>query len=721
MIQMSLFNPDPPTTAGSIVDDNGKTLGCYTYLTSNEQDRIDTYCDSLLAEYKNNPNYWIVVDLECSGLNFKTDKIWLIAIGSSEQEAVIVNPYNVDMTKLKEVLNTIPLTNHNIKFDNLFLKKNYGVNPKVHLDTMIGGQILEAGVTVSYSLEAMGMRWNIAVLDKKITMEFTRPNFTYDSIENHHVNYAALDAVVTYKLGKVLEFELKHSKLWKEVWVSLDRPTLEVVMDIEYQGVPIDIPKVKEVRAELEKEHEKTLYTLKKLWTPFNHASNLQVLSVLNARAKIKSTVKENAKVDNTRDLKKWAKENIDGEFSEECKMFLKYDLDRAAKCEFFTVDEKALAAYREDPLVEAILSLRKLAKLIGTYLLPWETDHVDKDTGMIHPNFRVHGAETGRLSCNNPNVQNIPGKFREFFAAPEGQKILTLDYSQYELRVYAVRSKEKVLIDSYNKRGELMTELRGLSEEIRMKPWEATGLADQKEGPFIDWLDEQGFSEGLNEKLKELYYGLQKTDMHRVTASKVFNTPLEEITGKQRSVGKTLNFAILYGSAPAGIAEQLKLKENITVSIDEASKFVEGYHKAYPAGSKYIRDMHRSVLYPGHTLTIAGRRRRYYFMEPKGSKDWGKEKGNFEREAMNYSIQAVNADVTKRAMGNIYPLLRKQNEGARLIMQIHDELVALSPNERTDFYVRLIEQEMIKASDHDLKGVVPTEVGIKVGQTWCK
>jgi DNA polymerase I-like protein with 3'-5' exonuclease and polymerase domains len=335
---------------------------------------------------------------------------------------------------------------------------------------------------------------------------------------------------------------------------------------------------------------------------------------------------------------------------------------------------------------------------------------------------------------------------------APSGYEIITADYSQFELRAFAERAGETLMIESYQRRHSLIEEIRSLSGELGVTQWQAAHLADLKGGlpgefdkaedflaPTLDTLK---ISPALIKQIEGLHGELQKTDLHRVTASKVFGKALEEVTGADRKIGKIINFMLLYGGGARRLMEQLIL-DGIKVDFHEAHRMVEEYHKAFKQGSAYIKAMQQTVLLYGRTETIAGRRRLYHLEGDPRSSDYQRIKSSYERQAVNFSIQGVNADVTKRAMSWIHRAFALQsltgNLGAvesiplgyhrapalgeghpQLLISVHDEIVSLAPKEQAIGCAKLMERLMIEAARCDLKKV-PIEVGLAIDSVWKK
>ena len=306
-----------------------------------------------------------------------------------------------------------------------------------------------------------------------------------------------------------------------------------------------------------------------------------------------------------------------------------------------------------DTPVVKDILEYRTLTKLKSTYAdaLP---DYIAAD-GRIHTTFSQTTTATGRLSSSEPNLQNIPirteiGKqLRKVFVADEGCVFIDADYSQIELRVLASLSGDEELIDSYR----------------------------------------------------------SEKDIHRITASKVFKVPFEEVTDVQRRNAKAVNFGIVYGISSFGLSQDL------SISKKEAAEYIEKYFETYPGIKGYLDGLIKDAKDKGYSETYYGRRRP--IPELKSSNFMQRSFG--ERVAMNAPIQGTAADIIKRAMISVWREIDERGLKGRLILQVHDELLIECPESEKDIMTELLERNMKAAAD--LK--VELSVGIESGHNWLE
>ncbi|MBP3577648.1 MAG: DNA polymerase I [Lachnospiraceae bacterium] len=304
-----------------------------------------------------------------------------------------------------------------------------------------------------------------------------------------------------------------------------------------------------------------------------------------------------------------------------------------------------------EDPVIEKILEYRTLTKLKSTY-----ADGLDafiKEDGRIHTKFQQTVTATGRLSSAEPNLQNIPVRIelgrqiRKMFTPKEGCVFVDADYSQIELRILAHMSGDDSLIQAYR----------------------------------------------------------EEQDIHRMTASKVFHIPFEEVTPAQRSNAKAVNFGIVYGISSFGLGQDL----NITRK--EAEGYINQYFATYPGIKQYLDSLVAEAKETGSVSTMYGRKRPV----PEIASSNFMQRSFGERIAMNSPIQGTAADIMKIAMLRVYMALKEENLRAKILLQIHDELLIEAPKEEASKVAELLQREMMAAAN--LR--VPLSVEVKTGDNW--
>jgi len=317
------------------------------------------------------------------------------------------------------------------------------------------------------------------------------------------------------------------------------------------------------------------------------------------------------------------------------------------------STDEEVLAKLAEDyPLPRLVLQWRSLAKLKSTY-----TDKLPRmihpHTGRVHTSYHQAVAVTGRLASNDPNLQNIPirtvegRRIREAFIAPPGYRIMSADYSQIELRIMAHISGDPGLLGAFA-RGE---------------------------------------------------------DVHRATAAEVFGVPVEDVSAEQRRFAKVINFGLIYGMSPFGLAS------NLGIDRQQAKSTIDRYFARYPGVLAYMEGIRTRARAQGYVETVFGRR---LWLAEINSPN-GPRRQAAERAAINAPMQGTAADLIKMAMIVVDRRLREGSMASRLIMQVHDELVF----EVADGEEAPLEDLVRDAMLHVAQLAVPLEVGIGIGANW--
>jgi DNA polymerase-1 len=390
--------------------------------------------------------------------------------------------------------------------------------------------------------------------------------------------YAVEDADITFQLAQKFRPELKEAKT-EDLFNDIEIPLLHVLADMELEGIKLDTEFLNSLSKDLDndiKNLETKIY--EDAGEEFNIGSPKQLGEILFDKMKL-------------------------------------VDKPKKTKTGQYSTAEDVLSYLAKDhPIIQHVLEYRGLSKLKSTYIdaLPGQ---VEPSTGRVHTDYMQTVAATGRLSSNNPNLQNIPIRTergrqvrKAFVPRNEDYILLAADYSQIELRIIAALSQETTMIEAF-KNGE---------------------------------------------------------DIHASTASKVFNIPLDEVTREQRSNAKTVNFGIIYGVSAFGLSNQTDL------SRGEAKDLIDTYYKTYPKLRNYISEQIDFAREHGYVQTVLGRRR--YLKDINGSN--AVVRGAAERNAVNAPIQGSAADIIKIAMINIYRKLEEGDFRTKMLLQVHDELV---------------------------------------------
>ncbi|WP_299364973.1 DNA polymerase I [Winogradskyella sp.] len=390
--------------------------------------------------------------------------------------------------------------------------------------------------------------------------------------------YAVEDADITLQLKEHFEKELSEANTQK-LFDDIEIPLLRVLADMELEGINLD----KDFLGLLSKELDTDIANLEKriyeaAGEEFNIASPKQLGVILFEKMKL-------------------------------------VDKPKKTKTGQYSTAEDVLSYLAKDhEIIQNILDFRGLSKLKSTYVdaLPQQ---VEENTGRVHTDYMQTVAATGRLSSNNPNLQNIPIRTergrqvrKAFVPKNEDYTLLAADYSQIELRIIAALSEEENMIQAF-KNGE---------------------------------------------------------DIHASTASKVFNVPISEVTREQRSNAKTVNFGIIYGVSAFGLSNQTNLTRS------ESKELIETYYATYPKLRNYIQDQVDFARDNGYVQTVLGRRR---YLKDINSRN-AVVRGAAERNAVNAPIQGSAADIIKIAMINIHKRLNEGEYKTKMLLQVHDELV---------------------------------------------
>ncbi len=556
-------------------------------------------------------------DLVGMSFSFKSGEAYYAPVPADREECLkILNIYkpffeNEQIVKIAQ----------NIKYDALVLK-SYDIELKgLYYDTMIAHYLMEPELrhNMDYLAETY-LKYQPMKIDTLIGKKGKNQLSMRDVPVEKVKDYAAEDADITFQLKEFLAPKLEKEGLL-ELYQTMEEPLVKVLVDLEHEGIRLDSGFLNEYSEELDKgikEIEKGIY--EKAGVHFNIASPKQVGEVLFE------------------------------------KLGIPYRWSKTKSGQYSTNEEKLTELAFDNPIVSEILRFRGLSKLKSTYVdaLP---KMVNPRTGRIHSSFNQALAATGRLSSNNPNLQNIPirtpegAKVREaFIPRDENHVLLAADYSQVELRLIAEISGDEAMLEAFQ--------------------------AGQ--------------------------------DIHRATAAGVFGVPFEEVTREQRYRAKTVNFSIVYGAGATNLSRQLNIKRS------EAKELIEQYFRQYQGLKSYMDNIVEEARKNGYVKTLMGRRRYLRDIDSKSSL----AKSNAERIAINTPIQGSAADLIKIAMVNIHEVFKARQFKSRMILQVHDELVFDVHKDELEIVKPIIEDKMKNAMPQ-LKVPILVEMGI--GQTWLE
>lgn len=440
----------------------------------------------------------------------------------------------------------------------------------------------------------------------RLNIDYSTEDF--DDLNNIDTYFAAIAAI-----EELQRKELKSENLW-DLYENIEMPLVEVLVDMEATGIKTEV----DILKKLGKENE---------------------IEIAKLEAEIYEIAGEKFNVNSPQQLGNILFEKMELPFGKKNKTGYSTNVDVLEKLKEHT------------PIAEKILEYRGLTKLNSTYVSGLSS--LISDDGRIRPHFMQTVAATGRISCVEPNLQNIPVKtkigreIRKAFVADEGKVLVGADYSQIELRVLAHLSGDENLKNAFN----------------------------------------------------------SGRDIHKMTASKVFNLPLEDVTSLDRSKAKAINFGVIYGMSGFGLSEELG------ISIKAAENYIKDYFSKYAAVKEYMDNEIAKCKNLGYTLTLMGRRR--FVPEISASNYMTRQFG--ERLAMNTPIQGSAADIIKMAMIKVHDRLKKELPSAKLILQIHDELIIEGNKEDAGKIESLLRESMESATLLSVK----LECNVATSQSW--
>ncbi len=510
----------------------------------------------------------------------------------------------------------------NVKYD-LTVLKWYGVEfAGQFFDTMLAHYLIEPeGRRNMDYLSAQFLRYEpIAIeelIGKKGKNQLTMRNIEIEKIRE----YAVEDADITLQLKNAFLPLITKRKVEK-VFNEVETPLVNVLLDMEYEGVRIDKDFLNQYSIELEKEAaccEENVYAVAEV--RFNLASPRQLGEVLFDKLKL--------------DPK--AKKTKSGQYA--------------------TGEDVLMKLASQHKIVDDILGFRELTKLKSTYIDALPT-MINRKTGRVHTCYNQAVAVTGRLSSNNPNLQNIPVRTergreirKAFVARDENHVIVSADYSQIELRIVAAISGDPNMCDAFK----------------------------------------------------------QGKDIHTATAAKVYNIEEADVTKEMRYKAKSVNFGIIYGQGAFGLSENLK------ISRGEAREIIENYKKQFPNIQQYMDDQMKFAQKHGYVETLLGRKR---WLKDINSANFT-VRGYAERNAINMPIQGTAADMIKLAMIKIHKQFKERNLKSKMILQVHDELVFDAYKDEIELIKPIIIDCMESALA--LPNDVPASADLGVGDNWLE
>ena len=512
--------------------------------------------------------------------------------------------------------NEIKKLGYNLKDDYIALKP-YGIKlENIYFDITIAEYLIDSMSSTSYECSAIAMKY----LTKKVKTKEELLGKGVKAKKYQDLSFEELSSHISQIIDTVksvmpiMEENLKESNM-DGLLYHVEMPLVEVLADMEYEGVKVDKEKLNELGSqfkEIIKKLESEIYEIS--GEEFNINSPKQLGLILFEK--------------------------------------LGLPVIKKTKTGYSTNAEVLDKLKDQSPIIDKIIEYRQIVKLNSTYV-EGLLSIINPIDGRIHSSFNQTITTTGRISSTEPNLQNIPVKLemgrniRKVFISDKGCKLVDADYSQVELRVLAHMSQDETMIDAFK----------------------------------------------------------HNEDIHTKTASQVFNVSMDEVTSKQRSDAKAVNFGIVYGKSDFGLSEDLN------IPVKQAKEYIENYFNKYNKIKEFMDNIIDDASSNGYVTTILNRRR--YIPEIKSSNFMLRNAG--KRAAMNAPIQGSAADIIKIAMINVYKKLEENNLKSKLILQVHDELIVEAVDSEIDIVKKIVKDEMENAVCLD----VNLDVDLNIGDSW--
>ena len=616
-------SPAPTAIAAHSVADKNIENTKHNYILVDTEEAIE----KLIALLKvNSP---ISYDSETTGIDANNAELVGLSFSIKPSEAyyVPVSENQIDAQALIEKFRSIfedekiLKIGQNIKYDALVLRYYNIKLAGIYFDTMLAHYVMHPELRHGMNfLSETYLKYAPVSIETLIGKGKNQTSMRDAPLEQVK-EYAAEDADVTIQLYNDFKPKLTTAAV-ENIFYDIEMPLVEVLTEMEFNGVRIDADFLAVYAKELVikiKSLEERVYEL--AGVKFNIASPKQVGEILFDKLK------------------------------------LPYRFKKTGKSDQYSTDEDKLTELAVNyPIARAILDFRGASKLLNTYVnaLP---KLINPKTGRVHSSFNQALAATGRLSSNNPNLQNIPVKTEEgrhirkaFIPRDANHVLVSADYSQIELRLIAEIAPEEAMLDDFSK----------------------------------------------------------GNDIHTATAARVYKIPMNEVTPTQRRNAKTVNFSIIYGAGATNLSQQLSIPRA------EAKALIEAYFVQYPGLNNYMKRIVEETQKSFYVNTLGGRRR---FVRDINSNS-SLERSNAERIAINTPIQGSAADMIKKAMIAIHKTFKEMKVESKLILQVHDELVFEVPRHELDIVQPIIIEKM-KNAIPNLR--VPIEVGIGYGDNWLE
>jgi DNA polymerase I-like protein with 3'-5' exonuclease and polymerase domains len=602
-----------------------------------------------------NPEAEIALDTETSSLDTATCRIYVLSLVIND------NAFVFDLTKFDKLTYVIQLiekhkiVGHNLKYDIKVIKNNTGVLLTNCYDTMLAEILIHQGTGKQlYSLEETTFNYLGKQLNKDVRESFYA-NGEVTSLTQEQIIYSIEDVLNLFEIKAIQIAKLTEQKQINVL--DLENKVLPVVASMEINGILLNREKWTALMHEAEeKAKELKKQILENVIGRLPTDCDLLTLADM-VRVPVK-TKKARAELENIKELsfvKDWLYNNINT--ASHTQMLAIFNMVGIA---VESTGEKVLREYshkNNDPILALVLEYReyeKKASSFGESIL----NKISPVTGRLHTTFNQLRAASGRFSSDSPNLQQVPreSEYRNCFIAKPGCKLITADYSQQELRIAGSATKEPKFIKTFAEHG----------------------------------------------------------DMHALTASLVFDVPLDQVTKAQRTTAKSINFAVLYGSTEYG------LSYNFDLELDYARELLVKYFTSYPVLRDFKSKAEDMIVKRKFSSTLLGRKR--FFEERiwfKDSREMEKYQNQMKREGFNHIVQGSGADIVKQALCYIF-FNNPFGELLKILMTIHDEIVCEATDEIAEKAKDFIVKCMLDAEQPFL-GEIEAAVDAKIDTVWSK
>lgn len=594
----------------SSIDGGNETEEIESNLNIKKLENIDAFINDIKKEGK------LYIDTVSRQGNILEKNIIHIFISVDGTNIYYINEEEIN--KLEEVLvsKEVKKFGYNLKEDYIALRPYNIKLENMHFDITIAEYLIDSASSTSYECSAIAMKYlTKKVKSKEELLGKGVKAKKYEDLELEELcDYIGKVINTVYEVYPIMEKSIKESEM-DGLLYHVEMPLVEVLGEMEYQGIKVDKEKLHELGIEFKtiiKKLEQEIYDIAGEEFNINSPKQLGVI------------------------------------------LFEKLELPIIKKTKTgYSTNAEVLEKLRDkSPIIDKITEYRQIVKLNSTYV-EGLLAIINPLDGRIHSSFNQTITTTGRISSTEPNLQNIPVKLemgrniRKVFISDESCSLVDADYSQVELRVLAHMSQDETMIEAFK----------------------------------------------------------NNEDIHTKTASQVFNVNMDEVTSKQRSDAKAVNFGIVYGKSDFGLSEDLH------IPVKQAKEYIENYFNKYSKIKDFMDKVVENATENGYITTIQNRRR--YIPELKSSNFMLRNAG--KRAAMNAPIQGSAADIIKIAMVNIYKKLEERQLKSKLILQVHDELIVEAYDDEVEEVKKIVKDEMENAVNMD----VHLDVDLNIGNSW--